>query len=350
MLTSHVTPCDITRSTTAATSAATSAAQLITHGPDRASALDLQRAALDDYVIRGVGHNVAFLRSLVDHPRFCEGRLSTAFIPEEFPAGFKGVQLDAAATHRLVAAATLMHMVREYAGAEISGRASSARASDVSQLVVTIGVATSSVPNPPTFNVGLRLEPSAGSSHLTDGGVAVGDDLLDESLWAVDITPVHVGDVSAAATATVRVGALDWTTDSPLFIAALPDTPAAAPQSARTLRVQHLDRLHGGFRLQMAGAVADVYVRSPSAAALARHMLPKRERDVSRHVLSPMPGVLVSLSVEVGDAVEEGQEVAIIEAMKMRNVLRAPKRGRVSLVPVKVGATLAVDQTIVEFQ
>ena len=114
--------------------------------------------------------------------------------------------------------------------------------------------------------------------------------------------------------------------------------------------MQFVARLPGGFRLQIAGATEDVFVRSPYAFAMTAHMQPKRTRDFSRVLVSPMPGVLVSLSVGPGDHVEEGQEIAVVEAMKMQMVMRAPKKGRVKSVGAKPKDSLSVDQTIVEFE
>jgi len=142
---------------------------------------------------------------------------------------------------------------------------------------------------------------------------------------------------------------VDWQLDDPLFLAHLPDTPPGAPPSARTLRLQCAGRHPEGFALIAYGASVQAFVRTPRQFALAAHMLPKRVRDLSRVLVSPMPGTLVSLAVAPGQDVEEGQEVAVVEAMKMQNVLRAEKAGVVSKVFAKQGAHLKVDQPIVEF-
>jgi len=111
-----------------------------------------------------------------------------------------------------------------------------------------------------------------------------------------------------------------------------------------------IERFADGFRLQLAGAVKDVFVRTPEAHALSAYTLPRRLRDPGRSLVSPMPGALVSLSVAAGDSVEEGQEVAVVEAMKMQNLLRAPRKSRVAKVHAKPGDTLALDQVIVSFE
>jgi propionyl-CoA carboxylase alpha chain len=100
----------------------------------------------------------------------------------------------------------------------------------------------------------------------------------------------------------------------------------------------------------MAGATKDLYVRTPDAFLLSQHMLPKKLRDLGRVLVSPMPGALISLAVKVGDEVEEGQEVAVVEAMKMQNLLRAPKKSKVKSIGAKPGDTLQLDQVIVEFE
>jgi len=105
-----------------------------------------------------------------------------------------------------------------------------------------------------------------------------------------------------------------------------------------------------GFTLTAYGSTHDLFVRTPEAHALHAHMLPRKMRDLGRVLVSPMPGALVSLAVAVGDEVEEGQEVAVVEAMKMQNLLRAPKKSRVKRVGAKPGDTLQLDQVIVEFE
>ena len=124
---------------------------------------------------------------------------------------------------------------------------------------------------------------------------------------------------------------------------------AAGRESDATLRLQHLASLPDGFRLRCRGAVCDVSVHTPAQASLAVHMLPKVERDLSPVVLSPMPGKLISVAVVPGQSVELGQDLAVMEAMKMQQVLRPPRKGVVSAVHGKAGETVTVEQLLVEF-
>lgn len=320
--------------------------QLITHGPDRASALDRMRAALDAYVIRGVGHNIPFLRDLCDHPRFAEGRLSTGFIKDEYPGGFTGVQLTPAQTEQVVGGAALMNVIRQYATRQLSGRSEAAPPPEVSEVVITLGTPTAGPdgkptgPPPPTFAVTVQLALS-GAGDASES--ALPDIEPGAETWALSITKLGPGGPEGAPS-LLRMGSVDWSLDDPLFLADLPDVPASAPPSASTLRLQQVARTPEGFTLLAYGATVDVAVRTRRAWELAGHMLPKRARDLSRVLASPMPGTLVSLAVAPGSEVEEGQEVAVVEAMKMQNVLRAPKKGRVKSVAAKAGQTLAVDQ------
>jgi propionyl-CoA carboxylase alpha chain len=343
--------------------------KLITHGPDRASALDRMRAALDAYVIRGLNHNVAFLRDLCDHPRFMEGRLSTAFIPEEYPHGFKGVVLSADDRAHTVAGAAVMHAIRSLTTADIEGRSPHTPVPDVTRVMVTLGgslppstaggakaaaeataaaAAASSNGEVQVFAVSLHVEEPAPGAPAAAGGEEAG------GTWVVTVQPAGPDGAPVGEPSTIRLANVDWSADSPIMFAELPDRAASAARagtpSARTLRLQHVERLAGdGMRLQMRGQLIEAYVRTPRAFALARHMLPKPKRDFSRVLVSPMPGTLVSLAVEAGQEVEQGQELAVVEAMKMQNVLRSPKKGKVRSIARKPGETLAVDQVILEF-
>lgn len=286
--------------------------KLVTHGATRDAALDKMRAALDAYVIAGVGHNIPFLRALTEHPRFISGAISTQFIGEEYPAGFSGVALQPADEVLLAAGAAVMAALRE---AGMGG----APPRDV---VVTLG-ATEGAARGPAFSCAAMR--AAGS-----------DD------WVVRVAR---GDAAPAAVALRNVR---WSAADPVMFADVDGGDAARPSTA-TLRLQAAARLADGFALVFKGARVDAHVRSLAAAAAGAHMLPKVARDMSRALQSPMPGKLVSVAVKPGDAVEAGQELAVVEAMKMANVLRSPRKGVVKAVAAKAGDLLAVDQVILEF-
>jgi propionyl-CoA carboxylase alpha chain len=289
-----------------------------------------------------------------------EGRLTTAFIPEEYPTGFHGVALTPDNKHHIAVGAAIMNAIRAFTSAEISGRTPHAELPDVTHVVVTLGGSLPVAPTskdaaapaaeaPEVYDVQLRVQDApAGTSASEDAASAGG-------MWVADVQRVHGADgAHIGAPVTLRLTDVDWSADGPIMFAHLPDKAAEAARtrlpSVETLRLQHVERLPGdGFRLQLRGAIVDAYVRTPRAAELARHMLPKPKRDFSRVLVSPMPGTLVSVAVAAGDEVELGQELAVVEAMKMQNVLRSPKKGKVKAVPRKAGETLAVDQVIIEF-
>jgi len=362
--------------------------KLVTHGPTRDDALDRMRGALDAYVIRGVGHNVPFLRDLIDHPRFREGRITTQFIREEYPDGFQGVALQRESRVQLAAVAALMQRTRELHFADVTGRLESAESPDPCEFHVTLAAAYNAgvkARDPAAgdgasrFAVSLFRElvrtgtgadaaaPAQGHGHSHDcsapghshgapaaeaeGGVEDGEEVEE---WRVDVTPLGPSGAPAGPAETVVLQDVDWPMDAPLFLAGLAGGPEPAAhskwESAGTLRVQVMARLPAGFRLQFQGATEDAVVRSPRAAELARHMLPKKRRDTTKVISSPMPGLLTSVAVKEGQAVEEGQEVCVIEAMKMANLLRAPRKGVIKKLHFKAGATLAVDDVIVEFE
>ena len=384
--------------------------KLVTHGPTRDDALDRMRAALDAYVIRGVGHNVPFLRALIDHERFRAGRLTTQFIREEFPDGFQGVALAPESRTQLAAVAAVMQHAREALAADSSGRLRSAAAPAALDFVVTLAAsynagrsAAGAGAGASTYAVSLQqLYPYSGDEDGDDfeegehgaaatgvagvgagGGQAVeaghehcdhgpgghhhhhhddhgeeGEDDYDDGRpeWVCEVTPLAASGapLAGAEPALVRLGSVDWAVDAPLFLARLAEGPQPAQQagwrSAATLRVQHMARLPSGFRLQFQGATEDATVRTARAHALAQFMLPKAARDTSKFVSSPMPGTLVSLAVKAGQLVEDGQELCVVEAMKMQNVIRSARKGRVKSVSVKPGQSLQVDEVLIEYE
>lgn len=339
--------------------------KMITHGATRDGALDRLRACLDAYVIRGVGHNISFLRDLCEHPRFISGAIDTGFIKAEYPDGFHGVKLAPVQKLQMVAGAAVMNALKTHAAAGVSGASASAAAPETRRVVVSIGKKTVTGEG----KAAVTTLPEVFAVELADGdesrvfeqadtpegaaAVAAYESVPhgDGSVVAARITPLGAdGKTPAGPTQTVNLGNVDWSVDSPLFLAGLLDVAPDAPDSHRTLRLQHVARHADGFTLTAYGATLDVFVRTPEAHALNAHMLPVRVRDMGRVLVSPMPGALISVAVEVGQEVEEGQEVAVVEAMKMQNLLRAPKKSKVKKVAAKAGDTLQLDQVIVEFE
>ena len=274
-------------------------AKLIGYGGDRQEATAALTDALDALQIRGVAHNTRFLSALLQHPRFAAGRLSTGFIAEEFPDGFHAGAADPAALRLLGAVAAAMHHQHREREAAISGRLHPAEPRDGSEWVVLHNGAKQTV-----------------TVAATAGGFAVID-----------------GDASYELVSTWRIG----------------DALYQGTVNGRAVTVQ-VERRGIGYRLGHGSAQADLLVLSPRAAEFAALMPRKRPPDLSRFLLSPMPGLLASLAVAAGQDVKAGQELCVVEAMKMENLLRAERDGRVAVLHAKPGDSLAVDQPILEFE
>jgi propionyl-CoA carboxylase alpha chain len=272
-------------------------AKLCTWAPDRAAAIEGMAVALDEFEVEGVGNNLPFLSAVMGQERFRAGRLTTGYIAEEFPQGFSGTTLDADTLGEIAAfACCAAYRVadRGFIGVE---RPDAFRGRHAFMAVIS----------------GERwffdITEKDGEFWLYHGGGRT----LVEMHW-------DIGD----ALARVRVDGV-----------------------VRVLKVRRTAR---GFVVRYRGATLDIWTLTPAVAELMVHMPIKAPPDLSRFLLAPMPGQLVRLDVAVGDIVEDGQALAIVEAMKMENVLKAEKRARVSKVLVAPGAVLAVDEVIMEFE
>ena len=261
-------------------------AKLCTWAPTRLDAIDAMAVALDSFEVEGVGNNLPFLSTVMDQQRFREGALTTGYIAEEFPDGFAGASLTESQCDDVIAAATIMMARRE------QRRSGAASASDWH----------------------LRIGDHARDVTLHQHGQkTVIDGQAMELAW-------HPGETLARLTRGGRV-------------AVMKVTPTTS-----------------GFRIRYRGADLTVMVLRPHIAHYLRHMPVKIPPDMSRFLLCPMPGQVVRIDVAEGDIVEDGQPLAIVEAMKMENVLKAEKRARVGKVHVTPGAVLAVDQVMIEFE
>ena len=273
-------------------------AKLVTYGEDRGTAIAAMREALDSFYIRGLSHNIGFLSALMAHPRFEAGRLTTGFIAEEFPDGFHGVELSEAERGDLIAVAAIVH--QNFARRAAGGK--------------------------PHF----RTRASAGNGHWV---VKLGKEKHQISI--VETASGHAVIDGRKSCEVISA----WRLDENLFQGRI---------DGRSVTVQ-VERDGIGYRMTYAGAQLMVLVLLPRAAALAEYMLEKTPPDMSKYLLSPMPGLLVSLAVQAGQDVKAGQELAVVEAMKMENLLRAERDGKVSNLHAKPGDSLAVDQIIMEF-
>ena len=274
-------------------------AKLITYGDDRAQSITRMVDALDNYYIRGVNHNISFLNALMVHPRFVKGDLSTNFIDDEFPDGFNPdlvVQQDPAIVIVVAAAVHQLHCERAS--------------------LLSDQMAGHEAPAPNHWTVAI-----ADQQH------AVEVDLTDTGYW-VEYAEQDYEIIS------------NWSIGEPLFKASINGVAVAVQVESTAV----------GYRLFYRGAEISARVITHTAAALMSHMLYKSPADMSKFLLSPMPGLLVKLSVKVGQEVKEGEELAVVEAMKMENGLRALQNGIVSKVSAVQGDSLAVDQIILEFE
>ena len=306
-------------------------AKLCTWGPDRASAIEGQRVALDEFEVEGIGHNLPFLAAVYDHERFTSGNISTAFIAEEYPEGFEGASIDAASVKRLAAGAAAMQLVKDRRDGRVTGTISGRERVPGMDWVVTINGETFKVATQRSITGHVRTEEGTELSLTSKGLDPRKPQILVHGQGAVEVT------FDDGQQMTVEG---DWTPGDTL-------TTALIDGVRMSVKV---DPITSGFRIRYRGADLDVKVRSPRAAELAALMPEKLPPDTSKMLLCPMPGLVVSIAVEVGQEVQDGQALATVEAMKMENVLRAEKKAVVSKINAKAGDSLAVDEVILEFE
>jgi len=273
-------------------------AKLCTHAPTREAAIDAMEAALDEFRIEGIRHNIAFLNAIMHNKRFREGKLTTAFIAEEYPDGFHGRPLDDAARVRFIAAAVAATLKRSDRASQISNTLNGPH-SAAADFTVTINGESYAVSD---------AYLAAGTLHLSIAGKFY------------------------EAVADVRPG-------SPILY---------LDENGRCYAIQVIGAA-GGWNLGQGGMQANVVVRSARAAELAALMPKKVAADTSRLLLCPMPGLIVSVNVAAGQDVKAGETLAVVEAMKMENVLTAEQDGTVKKVNAKKGDSLALDDVILEF-
>ncbi|MBV9062107.1 MAG: biotin/lipoyl-binding protein [Alphaproteobacteria bacterium] len=273
-------------------------AKLCTHAATRSQAIDAMANALDEFRIDGINHNIDFLNAIMHSERFREGRLSTAFIGEEYPEGFHGWPLDPGSAQRLVAAALAMKLARTERASKISGTLNGAHQPN-GNYVVTIGEKT---------------------FEITDAS------LNNDSLVAI------IEGEAFAATVQWRPG----------------DTLLALEDNGHRYVFQAA-RMPGGYRLRHGGTNLALSVRKAEAATLAGLMPKKAAAGSSKALLSPMPGLVVSVNVREGQDVKAGEPLAVVEAMKMENVLTAERDAKVSTIKAKKGDSVALDEVILEF-
>jgi propionyl-CoA carboxylase alpha chain len=269
-------------------------AKLITWGETRDEAADLQVAALDKFQLEGVGNNIDFLSAIMQHPRFRAGALTTGFIAEEYPDGFTGAPVAEGLSAKLAAVAAFVAAIEAHWAGSLSGQLS----------------------GPP---LGARdwIVSFGGHRHEV---------VLDQVMTVVDGKAMAVE--------------LHYVPGQRLIDAKI---------DGETLSVR-IERKRGHWKFTARGASHVVRAYPPRIAALAKHMIEKIPPDMSRFLLAPMPGLLTRLHVAPGDKVEAGQPLAVVEAMKMENILRAERAGVVKAANFGAGDSLAVDAAILEFE
>jgi len=287
-------------------------AKLIVHGKDRTEAIEKMRAALNDFVIRGIHSNIPFQSALLQHPRFVSGDFTTGFIAEEYPEGFKKDSVQPADPKRLAALAAFMRYRYLEHIKLIDGQLAGHEMIIAKKFVVVTGKKTGSMTDP--IEVPIRVE-------LKDGIYSVYIDEAD-GVSRYDIVS-------------------NWRPGQICLNATINGTHKVTAQ---------VERRGVRYVLVLDGAHYECMVLSPLGAELQRRMPVKLPPDTSKLVMSPMPGLLTKIAVKAGDTVTAGQKLASIEAMKMENTISAMQDGVVSEICATEGDSLAVDQLIIRFE
>jgi propionyl-CoA carboxylase alpha chain len=260
-------------------------AKLCTHAPTRAEAIAVMSEALDQFYVEGIRHNIPFLAAIMDNPRWQSGNISTGFIAEEFSGGFQGVAVDEALRAKFVKVACLLDHIENRRKRQISGQMNGR---DVN------------------FDTAREVR-------------------LGETWHTIEVTEEtqHFAEQST------------WSAGQPIIAA-----------YGVTMQVQ---KLANGYQLSHHGAVLKAFVYTAREAALVRLMPVKKITDTSKKLLCPMPGLVISIAVSEGQDVKAGDTLAIVEAMKMENVLRAERDCVVKKILVKPRDSLGVDALMMEF-
>ncbi|MCP4184779.1 MAG: acetyl/propionyl/methylcrotonyl-CoA carboxylase subunit alpha [Hyphomicrobiales bacterium] len=275
-------------------------AKLCTWGKDRASAIEAMEQALDKFELEGIGHNLPFLSAVMGHVRFRSGDITTAFIEEEYPDGFAGVDHPKKDIKKIAAIASVLNMISKLRGTRISGVLANHKHNIGKKWVVQIGGEQ--------FPVKLRTRNEGAKVKFDDGSK-----LDTQTSWRPGQSLVR----------------------------------AIVDGQAMAIKICPND---AGYQIRYRGADMKVSVFTKRAAELAALMPEKIPPDTSNLLLCPMPGLVISIAVSEGDEVQEGQALATVEAMKMENILRAEKKAVIGKINVLAGDSLAVDDIIMEFK
>ena len=287
-------------------------AKLIVHGKDRSEAIEKMRAALNDFVIRGIHSNIPFQAALLQHPRFVSGDFTTGFIAEEYPEGFKKESVQPADPKRMAALAAFMRYRYLEHIKMIDGQLAGHEMIIAKQFVVVTGSKVGSMADP--HEVPIRVE-------------------LKDHIYSV-----YIDEPDGVSRYDIES---DWRPGQICLYATINRTQKVTVQ---------VERRGVRYILVLDGAHYECMVLSPLGAELQRRMPVKLPPDTSKLVMSPMPGLLTKITVKAGDAVTAGQKLASIEAMKMENTISAIQDGVVAEICAIEGDSLAVDQLIIRFE
>jgi propionyl-CoA carboxylase alpha chain len=277
-------------------------AKLITHGGTRDEAISKMQVALNQFVIQGIDSNIPFQATLMQHPDFQSGQINTGFIAKNFPQGFMGASLDQDTKLLLSAIAGSIHLQYVNRSGNITGQLEGHKSQVPNQLTVVIGE------HGKQEYIPLEIEADGDGDHV----------VIQETEFDI-LSNWHPGEI--------------------LFEGLVNNSPIVLQANRQSV---FYELLYNGIRFQ-------AMVMSRSKAELQRLMPFKAPPDMSQYLLSPMPGLLSEVSVEVGQKVQVGQKLAIIEAMKMENVMLAQHEGIVAQILAKKGESLSVDQMIIRF-
>jgi len=277
--------------------------KIISYAPTRHEAIDIMTKGLDEYVIEGVQHNARLCNAVLRHPEFQKGETPTSFLPTHLP-NWSGVELSQSQEEELAVAVALIGLTRN------SFLQRPSIVPDFEPMVVRLG------------------------GFFGDAfSVTIGDDKS---------AVVQKLEADGAVARTVLVDSVEY--DPPHFVASV-----SLDGEQRSIQVMNEDST-GEMKVQMYGADMACLIQSEQEYNLSRYMHEPKPVDTSNMVMSPMPGTLISFSVNEGNHVEDGQELCIVEAMKMQNIIRAPRAGTIGKINVAEGASLVTDQVIIEFE
>lgn len=274
-------------------------AKLCTYAKTREAAIDLMKSALSSFVIQGISHNISFLEALIGHERFASGDIHTGFIDEEYPDGFSNAKLTAEVNEIFLATSILVFLTEQKRAASLS--------------------------NPMTDqsnNIGTRLVVS-----------------IDERQFPVIIKPVEDGYNIRYGTSRINVRG-NWNIGNPLITANI---------SGKKTNVR-VERIKTGYKLTHSGTTVDVYVRSPRMSELESLMPIKDNIDDQLELVAPLSGQIIGIRVAVGDAVVPGQELVILTAMKMENIITAERAAKIAKITVNEMDNVSSGQTLIEFE